>query len=67
MNKNVLDSGSLEALKQGQVLLTQLRKIGGGKVQMEFAEVKEASKGISPVFLFNKSPTTVTALDASFT
>tara|TARA_R110002072_G_scaffold295684_2_gene466803 strand:+ start:771 stop:1376 length:606 start_codon:yes stop_codon:yes gene_type:complete len=55
MNKNVLDSGSLEALKQGQVLLTQLRKIGGGKVQMEFAEVKEASKGISPVFLFNKS------------
>jgi hypothetical protein len=55
MNKNVLNSGSLEALKKGQVLLTQLRKIGGGKIQMEFAEVKEGSTGVSPVYLFNKS------------
>jgi hypothetical protein len=62
--ENVLNSGSLETLKQGQVLLTQLRQVSGGKIQMEFAEVKESSSGLNPVFLFNKSDSRFTSNSA---
>ena len=49
--KNVLNSGSLEALKQGQVLLTQLRKVNNGFMQMEFAESKVGIAGVEPRIL----------------
>jgi len=41
MNKNQLNSGSLETLKQGQTLLVSARKVNGGKLHLEFAEVIE--------------------------
>tara|TARA_R100000656_G_scaffold98206_1_gene71255 strand:- start:63 stop:686 length:624 start_codon:yes stop_codon:yes gene_type:complete len=39
--KNQLDSGSLETLKQGETLLISARKVSGGKIHLEFAEVIE--------------------------
>ena len=44
---NLLHSGDLNTLKLGQTLLTRFRKIEGGFVQMELAEVKEGSRGLS--------------------
>tara|TARA_R110002074_G_scaffold116259_3_gene247482 strand:+ start:753 stop:1355 length:603 start_codon:yes stop_codon:yes gene_type:complete len=62
--ENVLNSGELNSLKMGQVLLTQVRKIGGGFMEMEIAEVKEGSRGLSPAFLFNKSDSRFSANSA---
>mgnify|MGYP003650950272 CR=1 FL=1 len=53
--KNVLKSGDIKSLKEGQVLLTQLREVSNGFMSIELAEVKKGSKGLSAVFLFNKS------------
>lgn len=53
--KNVLNSGDVKSLKEGQVLLTQLREVSNGFLSIELAEVKKGSKGLSAVFLFNKS------------
>jgi len=50
-----LHSGDLNTLKLGQTLLTRFRKIEGGFVQMELAEVKEGSRGLSAAFVFNQS------------
>jgi len=52
---NLLHSGDLTTLKLGQTLLTRFRKIEGGFVQMELAEVKEGSRGLSAAFVFNQS------------
>ena len=52
---NLLHSGDLNTLKLGQTLLTRFRKIEGGFVQMELAEVKEGSRGLSAAFVFNQS------------
>ena len=54
---NLLHSGDLNTLKLGQTLLTRFRKIEGGFVQMELAEVKEGSRGLSAAFVFNQSDT----------
>ena len=54
---NLLHSGDLNTLKLGQTLLTRFRKIEGGFVQMELAEVKEGSRGLSAAFVFNQSIT----------
>ena len=62
--ENVLNSGELNSLKMGQVLLTQVRKIGGGFMEMEIAEVKKGSRGLSPAFLFNKSDSRFSANSA---
>ena len=51
--KNVLNSGDIKSLKEGQVLLTQLREVSNGFMSIELAEVKKGSKGLSAVFLFN--------------
>jgi len=53
--KNVLNSGDIKSLKEGQVLLTQLREVANGFMSIELAEVKKGSKGLSAIFLFNKS------------
>ena len=53
--KNVLNSGDIKSLKEGQVLLTQIREVANGFMSIELAEVKKGSKGMSAVFLFNKS------------
>ena len=53
--KNVLNSGDIKSLKEGQVLLTQLREVSNGFMSIELAEVKKGSSGMSAVFLFNKS------------
>tara|TARA_R100000951_G_scaffold10686_3_gene9021 strand:- start:19237 stop:19815 length:579 start_codon:yes stop_codon:yes gene_type:complete len=53
--KNVINSGDPAALKLGEVMLTNLRKISGGFVQMELAEAKEGGRGLSAAFVFNQS------------
>jgi len=56
--ENTLNSGSLDTLKQGQVLLVSATQVKGGKIQLEFAEVLNTpgaadSKGV--LRMFNKS------------
>ena len=54
--KNTINSGSLQGLQAGQTLLLQARKVNGGKIQLEFAEiVKSQSNAANPLALFNKS------------
>ena len=56
MMKNTINSGSLQGLQAGQTLLLQARKVNGGKIQLEFAEiVKTQSNAANPLALFNKS------------
>jgi hypothetical protein len=56
MMKNTINSGSLQGLQAGQTLLLQARKVNGGKIQLEFAEiVKSQSNAANPLALFNKS------------
>lgn len=53
---NTINSGSLQGLQAGQTLLLQARKVNGGKIQLEFAEiVKTQSNAANPIALFNKS------------
>ena len=53
---NTINSGSLQGLQVGQTLLLQARKVNGGKIQLEFAEiVKTQSNAANPLALFNKS------------
>lgn len=53
---NTINSGSLQGLQAGQTLLLQARKVNGGKIQLEFAEiVKTQSNAANPLALFNKS------------
>jgi hypothetical protein len=56
MSKNTLNSGSLQGLKAGQTLLHRARKVNGGKIELEYAEVLEKEpKPVSLVALFNAS------------
>jgi hypothetical protein len=56
MMKNTINSGSLQGLQVGQTLLLQARKVNGGKIQLEFAEiVKTQSTAANPLAIFNKS------------
>lgn len=53
---NTLNSGQLETLKPGQTLLIGARQVGGGKIQLEFAEKISASdKPMNALSLLNKS------------
>lgn len=53
---NTINSGSLQGLQAGQTLLVSARKVNGGKIQLEFAEVvKTQSNAANPLALFNKS------------
>ena len=53
--ENNLNSGDLTKLQVGQTLLTNFRKIKGGKISLELAEAKKGSRGMSATYLFNKS------------
>jgi len=56
MMNNTINSGSLQGLQAGQTLLVSARKVNGGKIQLEFAEVvKTQSNAANPLALFNKS------------
>jgi hypothetical protein len=53
---NTINSGSLQGLQMGQTLLLQARKVNGGKIQLEFAEIVQSrSNTVNPLALFNKS------------
>lgn len=53
---NTINSGSLTSLQAGETLLVQARKVAGGKIQLEFAEVlKTESKPANLLGLLNAS------------
>lgn len=53
--KNTINSGSLASLQANQVLMLQARKVRGGKIQIEFAELIDSGRVVNPLGLFNKS------------
>jgi hypothetical protein len=54
--KNTINSGSLDMIQENQTLLLHARKVNGGKIQLEFAElVKTSTASANPLGLFNKS------------
>tara|TARA_R100001594_G_scaffold121327_1_gene157144 strand:+ start:2959 stop:3549 length:591 start_codon:yes stop_codon:yes gene_type:complete len=54
--ENQLNSGSLDTLKNGDTLLASARKINGGKISLEFAEIIESSdRVVSALTILNKS------------
>lgn len=55
MSLNITNSGSLEGLKPGQTLLLHARKVNGGKIQLEFAEIINNGNAANPLAMFNKS------------
>lgn len=53
---NSINSGSIDTLKKGDTLLVNARKVNGGKIQLEFAEIIKASNtGVNVLALLNKS------------
>tara|TARA_Y100000593_G_scaffold36740_1_gene71348 strand:+ start:1395 stop:1979 length:585 start_codon:yes stop_codon:yes gene_type:complete len=53
---NQLNTGSLESLQKGQTLLLEARKVSGGKIQLEFAEIiKTNDRGENVLSILNKS------------
>ena len=53
---NQVNSGALNTLKYGEVLLISARKVKGGKVQLEFGEVMQKLDGpVNAVSKFNRS------------
>ena len=56
MDNNQLNSGSIETLKKGDTLLVSARKINGGKISLEVAEIIEISdRLVSALTILNKS------------
>jgi hypothetical protein len=54
--KNQTFSGNLDQLQENQTILLSARKVNGGKIQLEFAElIKTAATSANPLGLFNKS------------
>jgi hypothetical protein len=53
--ENMMNSGSLSTLQAGNSLLVQARKVAGGKIQLELAEVLTTSSSVNPLGIFNKS------------
>lgn len=51
---NVLNSGSLTTLQAGQTLLVGARKVAGGKIQLELAEIIP-TRATNPLAAFNES------------
>lgn len=56
MEKNQVNSGTLNTLKYGEVLLISARKVKGDKIQLEFGEVMQKLDGpVNAVSKFNRS------------
>lgn len=56
MENNQLNTGSLESLKKSDTLLVSARKVNGGKMQLEFAEiVSTTDRGVNLLAMLNKS------------
>lgn len=56
MEKNQINSGTLNTLKYGEVLLISARKVKGDKIQLEFGEVMQKLDGpVNAVSKFNRS------------
>jgi hypothetical protein len=54
MEKNQLNSGTLESLKKGETLLLQAKKVKGDKIQLQFAEIiQEKSRPLSALGVLN--------------
>lgn len=54
--KNTINSGSLDMIQENQTILLSARKVNGGKIQLEFAElIKTSTASANPLSLFNKS------------
>ena len=54
--KNTINSGSLDMIQENQTILLSARKVNGGKIQLEFAElIKTTATSVNPLSLFNKS------------
>lgn len=54
--KNTINSGALEMLQENQTLLLSARKVNGGKIQLELAElIKTTATSANPLGIFNKS------------
>tara|TARA_R110002167_G_scaffold9799_12_gene45283 strand:- start:64 stop:675 length:612 start_codon:yes stop_codon:yes gene_type:complete len=53
---NQLDNGSIEDLKVGETLLMNAKKVGGDKIQLQFAEIVQSTeREISALTVLNKS------------
>jgi len=52
---NVINSGNIDQLTVGEVLLVQAIKVAGNKIQLEFAEVLNEAQNLNPLSIFNKS------------
>ena len=53
---NKLNSGQLETLKPGETLLVAARKVNGGKLHLEFAEIiKNGNTNVNVLSILNKS------------
>tara|TARA_R100001594_G_C3960782_1_gene245345 strand:- start:13 stop:636 length:624 start_codon:yes stop_codon:yes gene_type:complete len=60
--ENQLNTGKLETLKMGDVLLVKARNVANDKIQLEFAEVLESStRTKSALGMFNKSDSNFTS------
>ena len=56
MDNNQLNSGSIDTLKKGDTLMVSARKVNGGKISLEFAEIIETSdRLVSALTILNKS------------
>lgn len=56
MEDNQLNSGSIDTLKKGDTLMVSARKVNGGKISLEFAEIIETSdRLVSALTILNKS------------
>jgi hypothetical protein len=53
--QNALNTGNLQTLTAGNSLLVNARKVAGGKLQLELAEVLNTSSANNPLAIFNKS------------
>lgn len=53
--ENQINTGSLNTLKFGQTLLVNARKVSGGKIQLEFAEIVNQQQEVNVLQAFNAS------------
>lgn len=53
--ENQINTGSLDTLKSGQTLIVNARKVNGGKIQLEFAELINDRGAVNILGMFNQS------------
>jgi len=53
--ENQINTGSLDTLKSGQTLIVNARKVNGGKIQLEFAELINDQTQTNVLGMFNQS------------